>query len=194
VKTIFSTTKSNYVPYLVSHHPRKTIPVPHFGALYSSPTLPNNSKRSTLRRTWKIECGARRTDDCGERDRARERKERILQAALNVGAPIAVMHATIISTRCERLNITTRIHAEHLHPTSGFCLGKLYSRSTLGNQLRRRRAMKFKPTPAKAHAGVALFFLRRLKGKEKFCLSAPLGICKYILRDYWPISVTELTM
>jgi hypothetical protein len=28
--------------------------------------------------------------------------------------------------------------------------------------------MKFKPTPAKAHAGVAIFFLRRLKGKEKF--------------------------
>jgi hypothetical protein len=107
-------------------------------------------------------------------ERERERKERILQAALNVGAPIAVMRATIISTRCERLNITTRIHAEHLHPTSGFCLGKLYSRSTLGNQLRRRRAMKFKPTPAKAHAGVALFFLRRLKGKEKF-LFCPSG-------------------
>jgi hypothetical protein len=52
-------------------------------------------------------------------ERKREKRKNIARA-LNVGAPIAVMHATIISTRCERLNITTRIHAQHLqhHPTS----------------------------------------------------------------------------
>jgi hypothetical protein len=83
---------------------------------FSSPTLPkpahrssNKSERSILRwYTQKNECEAHWVDDCGERER--EKKERIL----HVGAPIAVMHATIISTRCERLNITTHIHAEHL--------------------------------------------------------------------------------
>jgi hypothetical protein len=48
--------------------------------------------------------------------------------------------------------------------------------------------MKFKPTPAKAHSGVAIFLLRRFERQGKILLAV---ICKY--SDYWPISVIELT-